>query len=98
MIFYVPQNPSTTISGDETLALAAGFEFYLDASKTSTHVTDGQSLTSTPVFARRVSEGLGFTHMPAPEYGVYQQRRLVVPYRYSVSDAADTYADRKIFD
>ena len=98
VIFYVPQNPSTTISGDETLALAAGFEFYLDASKTSTHVTDGQSLTSTPVFARRVSEGLGFTHMPAPEYGVYHQRRLVVPYRYSVSDAADTYADRKIFD
>jgi len=98
VIFYVPQNPSTTISGDETLALAAGFEFYLDASKTSTHVTDGQSLTSTPVFARKVSEGLGFTHMPAPEYGVYHQRRLAVPYRYSVSDAADTYADRKIFD
>ncbi len=98
VIFYVPQNPSTTISGDETLALAAGFEFYLDSSKTSTHVTDGQSLTSTPVFARKVSEGLGFSHMPAPEYGVYHQRRLAVPYRYSVSDAADTYADRKIFD
>ena len=98
IIFYVPQNPSTTISGDETLALAAGFEFYLDASKTSTHVTDGQSLTSTPVFARKVSEGLGFSHMPAPEYGVYHQRRLAVPYRYSVDDVADTYSDRKIFD
>jgi len=98
IIFYVPQNPSTTISGDETLALAAGFEFYLDPSKTSTHVTDGQSLTSTPVFARKVSEGLGFTHMPAPEYGVYHQRRLAVPYRYSVDDVDDTYSDRKIFD
>jgi hypothetical protein len=98
IVFYVPQNPSTTISGDETLALAAGFEFYLDASKTSTHVTDGQSLTSTPVFARKVSEGLGFTHMPAPEYGVYHQRRLAVPYRYSVDDVLDTYSDRKIFD
>ena len=98
IIFYVPQNPSTTISGDETLALAAGFEFYLDPSKTSTHVTDGQSLTSTPVFARKVSEGLGFSHMPAPEYGVYHQRRLAVPYRYSVDDVDDTYADRKIFD
>ena len=98
VIFYVSQNPSTTITGDETLALAAGFEFYLDPSKTSTHITDGQSLTSTPVFARKVSEGLGFSHMPAPEYGVYHQRRLAVPYRYSVSDAADTYADRKIFD
>jgi hypothetical protein len=98
IIFYVPQNPSTTISGDETLALAAGFEFYLDPSKTSTHITDGQSLTSTPVFARKVSEGLGFTHMPAPEYGVYHQRRLAVPYRYSVDDPFDTYSDRKIFD
>ena len=98
IIFYVPQNPSTTISGDETLALAAGFEFYLDPSKTSTHITDGQSLTSTPVFARKVSEGLGFTHMPAPEYGVYHQRRLAVPYRFSVDDPFDTYSDRKIFD
>jgi len=98
IVFYVPQNPSITLTGDETLALAAGFEFYLDASKTSTHVTDGQSLTSTPVFARKVSEGLGFSHMPAPEYGVYHQRRLAVPYRYSVDDVADTYSDRKIFD
>ncbi len=96
--FYVPQNPSHTISGDETIALAAGFEFFLDPSKTSTHITDGESLTSTPVFARKVSEGLGFTHIPAPEYGVYHQRRLAVPYRYSVDDVADTYSDRKIFD
>jgi len=98
VVFYVPQNPSITLSGDETLALAAGFEFYLDSSKTSTHVTDGESLTSTPVFARAVSIGLGFTHMPAPEYGVYHQRRLAVPYRYNVNDAANSFTDRKIFD
>ncbi len=98
VIFYVPQNPSTTISGDETLALAAGFEFYIDPSKTTSHVTDGQSLTSTPVFAKVVSEGLGFTHMPAPKYGVYHQRRLAVPFRYSVDDAVNSFTDRKIFD
>ena len=97
-IFYVDGNPSLSSATTGTVALANGFEFYVDSSKTSTHVTDGQSLTSTPVFSRKVSEGLGFTHMPAPEYGVYHQRRLAVPYRYSVSDAADTYADRKIFD
>lgn len=50
------------------------------------------------IFQQHVSIGLGFTHMPAPEYGVYHQRRLAVPYRYSVSDAEDTYDDRKIFD
>ena len=98
IVVYVPQNPTLTISGDETLALAHGFEFYLDSSKTDSHVTDGDSLTATPVFTRRVSIGLGFSHMPAPEYGVYHQRRLAVPYRYSVSDAEDTYVDRKIFD
>ena len=97
-IFYVDGNPALSSATTGTVALAHGFEFYLDPSKTSTHVTDGESLTSTPVFARKVSEGLGFTHMPAPEYGVYHQRRLAVPYRYSVSDVADTYADRKIFD
>ena len=36
--------------------------------------------------------------MPAPEYGVYHQRRLAVPYRYSVDDLVDNYTDRKIFD
>ena len=98
VVVYVPQNPTLTISGDETLALAHGFEFYLDSKKTDSHTTDGDSLTSTPVFAKKVSEGLGFSHMPAPEYGVYHQKRLAVPYRYNVSDAADTYTDRKIFD
>lgn len=96
--FYVPQNPNVTLTGNETVELAHGFDFFVDSSKTDSHATDGDSLTSTPVFTRDVSIGLGFSHMPAPEYGVYHQRRLAVPYRYSVSDAEDTYVDRKIFD
>ena len=36
--------------------------------------------------------------MPAAEYGVYHQRRLAVPYRYSVNNAQNSYTDRKIFD
>ena len=97
-IFYANGNPALSGATSGTVALAHGFEFYLDPSKTSAHVTDGQSLTSTPVFARKVSIGLGFSHMPAPEYGVYHQRRLAVPYRYSVNDAANSFTDRKIFD
>ena len=97
-IFYANGNPALSGATTGTVALAHGFEFYLDPSKTSSHVTDGESLTSTPVFARAVSIGLGFTHMPAPEYGVYHQRRLAVPYRYSVNDAANSFTDRKIFD
>ena len=61
-----------------------------------TNVADQTNKTAT--IEKPMSEGLGFTHMPAPKYGVYHQRRLAVPYRYSVDDAADTYTDRKIFD
>ena len=61
-----------------------------------TNVADQTNKTAT--IEKPMSEGLGFTHMPAPKYGVYHQRRLAVPYRYSVSASADTYADRKIFD
>ena len=97
-VFYVPQNPSTTISGNETVALAHGFEFYVDASKTDSHVTDGGSLTSTPVFTRKVSVGLGFTHMPAPPFAVYHQRRLAMPFKFSVDTAVDSFTSRDILD
>ena len=33
------------------------------------------------IFSKPVSIGLGFMHMPAPEFGVYHQRRLVTPFR-----------------
>lgn len=98
IVFYVPQNPSTTISGDETVALAHGFEFYVDASKTDSHVTDGASLVSTPVFTRKVSVGLGFTHMPAPQFAVYHQRRLAMPYRFTVNDAVDSFTAKDSLD
>jgi len=98
VVFYVPQNPTITITGDETIALAHGFEFYVDASKTDVHVTDGDSLSSTPVFTRKVSVGLGFSHMPAPPFATYHQRRLVMPYRFEVDDAEDSFTSRSILD
>jgi hypothetical protein len=36
--------------------------------------------------------------MPAPEYAAYHQRRLVMPFKYSVSDAEETYVYRKVLD
>lgn len=99
--FYVPQpNPSTTLSGDETLALAHGFEFYIEAGQTDEHITDGDSLTSTPVFTRVVSSGLGYSHMPAPPFATYHQRRLVMPYRYDIdgTNASPTITDRAVRD
>jgi len=50
------------------------------------------------IFQQHVSQGLGFTHMPAPEYAAYHQRRLVMPFKYSVDDAVDTFTYRKILD
>jgi hypothetical protein len=98
IVFYVPQNPNTTVNGGETVALAHGFEFYVDASKTDSHVTDGESLTSTPVFTRKVSVGLGFSHMPSPPFATYHQRRLVMPYRFEVDDTVDSFTSRGILD
>jgi hypothetical protein len=98
IVFYVPQNPSTTVNGGETVALAHGFEFYVDASKTDSHVTDGESFASTPVFTRKVSVGLGFSHMPSPPFATYHQRRLVMPYRFEVNDTVDSFTSRGILD
>ena len=50
------------------------------------------------IFQQLVSQGLGFSHMPAPEYAAYHQRRLVMPFKYSVDDAVDTFTYRKILD
>lgn len=46
-----------------------------------------ESNTQNVIFERPVSIGLGFMHMPMPEFGVYHQRRLVVPFRYSQSSS-----------
>ena len=50
------------------------------------------------IFQQLVSQGLGFSHMPAPEYAAYHQRRLVMPFKYSVEDAVNTFTYRKILD
>jgi len=99
-VFYVPDNPSVTLSGDETVALADGFDFYIDASQKDEHITDGASLTATPVFTRAVSSGLGYSHMPAPPFAEYHQRRLVMPYRYDIdgTNASPTITDRAVRD
>lgn len=51
-------------------------------------------------FGSRYSLGLGFTHMPAPAWGVYFQRRLWCPFAYNQSgtNTAPTYTDRETRD
>ena len=47
---------------------------------------------------KRVSVGLGFSHMPAPEFAVYHQRRLVMPFQFSVDASVNSYTSRGILD
>jgi len=88
---YIESSLNPTISGDETATLAFGFEFYINSDGYDGRVSDGLTLRSTPIFTREVSVGLGFTHMPAPPYAIYHQRRLVMPFKYTVNDAENSY-------
>jgi hypothetical protein len=57
-----------------------------------------QSNISGVVFQQQVSVGLGFSHMPAPPFATYHQRRLVMPYRFEVDNAVDSFTSRGILD
>ena len=52
------------------------------------------------VLERPVSVGLGFTHSPAPNFGTYHNKRLVVPYNFEVTgtSGSSTITDRNIKD
>jgi len=56
-----------------------------------------ESNTPNVIFQQQVSVGLGFSHMPAPPYAVYHQRRLVMPFKFSVT-GTDTFTSRGILD
>jgi len=91
---YVDGNfsASPSVSG-VTVGIADGFTFIIpedgretDADGNVVHVTDGESLGATPIFSEVPSEGSGFTHMPAPPFGEYHQKRIVAPYKYEMSE------------
>ena len=91
-------NPTEGSYANARVGMNAGFQFILDSRTVTTHVNDGASLLTDPIFTKRVSAGLGFTHMPAPPYATYHQRRLVMPYRYAVNDAEGQYTPRDNLD
>ena len=70
-------------------ASSSEFKFFVNADLTG-------SVADT-VFTKRVSVGLGFSHMPAPPYAVYHQRRLVMPFKFSVT-GTDSFTSRGILD
>lgn len=52
------------------------------------------------VYAKRGSSGRGFTRMPAPAWGVYHQRRLIVPFAYTTTgtSGSEVITSRNIKD
>ena len=75
-------------------ATSTAISFYIPVADLSTISTDTLSV------GRQISVGAGFRHMPAPPFGVYHQRRLIVPYRYSQTGttASPTYTDKDVRD
>lgn len=73
---------------------ATTVKFYIPVADLSTIGTNILSI------GKQVSIGAGFQRMPAPPWGVYHQRRLIVPYRYTPagSNMSPTYASRGITD
>jgi hypothetical protein len=92
-VIYITSNASNASTGN--VKLAEGFEFFLQSEKTSTHILEYESYLAQPVFSKRVPVSLGYIYMPAPEFGILHQRRLIVPYQY---DPENNNASRNIYD
>jgi len=57
------------------------------------------SITDTK-WTQAISQGVGFTHSPAPPFAVVHQKRMVVPFNYTMtgSSGSPTITDRKVRD
>jgi len=100
---------ATLLVGDTLTFTDAGSSTYavgdtitvksIPSTTTFTFASDKADATNkNGIVQKRVSVGLGFTHMPAPEFAVYHQRRLVMPFQFSVNASANSYTSRGILD
>lgn len=62
-----------------TVPTSGTFTFYAD--------TDDFSATSV-ILGKAQSDGLGFSHMPAPPWAAYHQRRIICPYDYTTTGSS----------
>ena len=100
---------ATLLVGDTLTFTDAGSSTYsvgdavvvssIPSTTTFTFSTDKADATNkNGTVQKRVSVGLGFSHMPAPEFAVYHQRRLVMPFQFSVNASVNSYTSRGILD
>ena len=93
---FVVDNGSTVLSESTPYVVATvptvdSFTFYAEVADSS---------ATKVVYAKKQPSQLGFTHMPAPPWGVYHQRRIIVPYYYTTtcSSGSETITDRNVRD
>lgn len=94
---YVVDKGSSTLTVDQggytvaSVPTADTFTFYAQVPDMASHSV---------VFSKRGSEGRGFSRMPAPPWGIYHQRRLIVPYFYTTTGTpgSETITSRNIRD
>jgi hypothetical protein len=100
---------ATLLVGDTLTFTDAGSSTYavgdtitvksIPSTTTFTFASDKADATNkNGIVQKRVSVGLGFSHMPAPEFAVYHQRRLVMPFQFSVDASPNSYTSRGILD
>ena len=78
-----------------TLTPKAGVSFGIPASSISAAKTQAEQRAATPAFIKRVAVSGGYIHMPFPEYGVYHQKRLVVPNFFDITGTTSLTANDK---
>jgi hypothetical protein len=88
-------SPATFTVGSEYIVAARDdsaftIEFFVQ-------LDDASNVTAV-VVQQQVSVGLGFSHMPAPPFAVYHQRRLVMPFNYTVDNAVDSFTSKAALD
>ena len=91
-------SPSTFTVGTEVIVATRDdinfqITFFVQLADTGGNVTS-------VIFQQHISSGLGFTHSPAPNFGAYHNKRLVVPYNYEVTGTSGNsqITDRNIKD
>lgn len=71
----------------------------IPSTTTFTFITDKADTTNkNGTVQKRVSVGVGFSHMPAPPYAVYHERRLVMPFKFDVDALTDSFSSRGTLD
>ena len=78
-VYVIDRGSSELEEGDKDYTVSevpgvSSFKFYAQVRDMAANLV---------VISKKVSSGRGFVHMPSPEFGVYHQRRLWVPYTHN---------------